>query len=315
MYKLISRRLLMQIPVLIGVTFLVFFIMSLSPGDPAAMILGDSASPEALEEVRENLGLNDPLLTRYFNYMGDAIKGDFGKSYITDLSIMDQIIKRFPNTIILAASSLLVALVIGIPIGIISAKNQYTLLDNVSTVVALFGVSIPNFWFGLILVIIFSLNLGWLPSANMGKGFIPLIKSLVLPSITLGTWATGMIVRMTRSSMLEVIRQDYIDTARAKGIKESVITIRHMLKNALIPIITVIGLQFGKLLGGSVLTETVFSWPGIGRYVVDSIKNKDTPAVLGSIIFIALVFSLVNLVVDILYAYADPRIKSQYKQN
>lgn len=315
MYKLISRRLMMQIPVLIGVTFLVFFIMSLSPGDPAAMILGDSASPEALEEVREDLGLNDPLLKRYVNYMGNAIKGDFGKSYISDLSIMEEILKRFPNTIILATASLIVALVIGIPIGIISAKNQYTLLDNVSTVVALFGVSVPNFWFGLILVIIFSLNLGWLPSANMGKGFIPLIKSLILPSITLGTWATGMIVRMTRSSMLEVIRQDYIDTARSKGIKEFTITIRHMLKNALIPIITVIGLQFGKLLGGSVLTETVFSWPGIGRYVVDSIKAKDTPAVLGSIIFIAIVFSLVNLVVDILYAYADPRIKSQYNRN
>lgn len=314
MYKLIIKRLLAQIPVLIGITFLVFFIMSLSPGDPAAIILGDSADPVALEAIRKDLGLNDPLLTRYIRYIVNALKGDFGKSYITDLNIMEQIGKRFPNTMILASASLLVALVIGIPIGIISAKRQYTLVDNVSTVVALLGVSIPNFWHGLIMVIIFSLNLRWLPSSGMGDGFIPLLKSLVLPSVTLGTWATAMIVRMTRSSILEVMRQDYIDTARSKGIKESVITLRHMLKNALIPIITVVGLQFGKLLGGSVLTETVFSWPGIGRFVVDSIKSKDTPAVLGAVIFIAIVFSLVNLAVDILYAFVDPRIKSQYSK-
>lgn len=314
MYKLIIKRLLTQIPVLIGITFLVFFIMSLSPGDPAAMILGDSADPAALEMIRQDLGLNDPLLTRYVRYIGNALKGDFGRSYITDLSIMEQISKLFPNTVILATASILVALLIGIPAGIISAKKQYTFIDNISTVVALLGVSIPNFWFGLIMVIIFSLNLRWLPSSGMGDGFIPLLKSMVLPSLTLGTWATAMIARMTRSSILEVMRQDYIDTARAKGIKESIITSRHMLKNALIPIITVVGLQFGKLLGGSVLTETVFSWPGIGRFVVDSIKNKDTPAVLGSVIFIAIVFSLVNLAVDILYAFVDPRIKSQYNK-
>lgn len=313
MYKFILKRLLMMIPVLIGVTFVVFFILAMTPGDPAKMILGDQATQESIDSLREELGLNDPLLVRYFHYMGGLVKGDMGTSYKNQLNVRDQILDRFPNTVLLAVAGMLVALVIGIPIGIISAKKQYTALDNVSTVLGLVGVSMPVFWLGLLLSLLFSLKLGWLPSSGMGQGFVPLLKSLILPAVTLGVGSAATILRMTRSSMLEVIRQDYISTARAKGIKESRVTIRHMLKNALIPIITVVGLQFGQLLGGAMLTETVFSWPGLGRFMVDSIKSKDTPMVLGAVIFMAVVFSLVNLCIDILYAYVDPRIKSQYK--
>ena len=292
MYKYILKRLLMMIPVLLGVTFIVFFILNLSPGDPAAMILGDQASEEALEMKREELGLNDPLLVRYGRYVVNMVQGDLGTSYKNDLSVWDQVMERFPN----------------------SAKKQYSAVDNVSMVLSLIGVSMPNFWFGLLVVIVFALNLGWLPSQGMGEGGVELLKSLVLPALTLGTGCAATITRMTRSSMLEVIHQDYIDTAKAKGVSERTITFRHMLKNALIPIVTAVGLQFGTLLGGAMLTETVFSWPGLGRLMVDSIKSKDIPMVLGSVIFMAVMFSIVNLMVDIIYAFVDPRIKSLYKK-
>lgn len=314
MYKYIIKRLLMLIPVIIGVTFIVFFILNLSPGDPAAIILGDQASAEALAMKREELGLNDPLLIRYGRYLVRMLHGDLGTSYKNSLSVWDQVISRFPNTAMLAVAAILVALAIGIPVGIISAKNQYSALDNISMVTALIGVSMPSFWMGLLLVIVFALKLGWLPSQGMGQGLTPLLKSLVLPAVTLGTSAAATITRMTRSSMLEVIRQDYIDTARAKGVSEKIITYRHMLKNAMIPIITAVGLQFGTLLGGAMLTETVFSWPGLGRLMVEAIKSKDIPLVLGSVIFLAVMFTVVNLAVDIVYAFVDPRIKSQYKR-
>lgn len=314
MYKYIIKRILMLIPVLIGVTFLVFFIMALRPGDPAVMILGDGATDESVAMLREEIGLNDPLFVRYGHYMVNLVKGDMGTSYKNQMDVMDQILVRFPNTVLLAVTGMIVALLIGIPIGIISAKKQYTFIDNFSMVFALIGVSMPNFWFGLVVVMIFSLQLGILPSSGMGEGFFNLVKSLILPALTLGTGAAATVTRMTRSSMLEVIRQDYISTARAKGISENQVTRRHMFKNALIPIITVVGLQFGYLLGGAVLTETVFSWPGLGRFMVDAIKTKDTPVVLGTVIFMSVVFSMVNLMVDILYAYVDPRVKSQYKR-
>lgn len=312
MHKYILKRILMLIPVLIGVTFLVFFIMALRPGDPAIIILGDGATDESVAQLRDELGLDDPLLVRYANYMADLLRGDMGKSYKNQLDVMDQILQRFPNTVLLAVTGMFVALLIGIPIGILSAKKQYTFIDNISMIAALIGVSMPNFWFGLVVVTIFSLGLGWLPSSGLGEGIVGGLKSLILPALTLGTGAAATVTRMTRSSMLEVIRQDYISTARSKGIKEAQVTHRHMFKNALIPIITVVGLQFGYLLGGAVLTETVFSWPGLGRFMVDAIKTKDTPIVLGTVIFMSVVFSMVNLGVDILYAFVDPRIKSQY---
>lgn len=313
MHKYVLKRFAMLIPVLIGVTFIVFFIMALTPGDPVTIILGDNATAENVAKLTEELGLNDPLIVRYAHYMGGLLKGDLGKSYSNQLSVLDQIMDRFPNTLILAAAAIFVSLLIGIPVGIISAKKQYTWIDNTSMIAALMGVSMPVFWLGLLLVIVFSLNLRWLPSQGMGQGFIGVLKSLILPAVSLGAGSAAMVTRMTRSSMLEVIRQDYIDTARSKGVKESTITIKHMLKNALIPIITVVGLQFGHLLGGAVLTETVFSWPGLGRFVVEAIKKKDTPSVLGAVIFLSVAFSIVNLLIDILYAYVDPRIKSQYK--
>ncbi len=312
MGKYILRRLVMMIPVLLGVTFIVFFIMSLTPGDPAAIILGDQASAEALAMKRAELGLNDPLLVRYATYMGNLLQGDLGTSYKNQISVAQQVWDKFPNTALLAIAGILVALVIGIPIGILSAKKQYTFMDTSSMIFSLIGVSMPNFWLGLLLSLLFALKLGWLPSQGMGSGFIPLMRSLVLPALTLGTGAAATVVRMTRSSMLEVIRQDYISTARAKGITEKQVTNKHMLKNALIPIVTAVGLQFGHLLGGAMLTETIFSWPGLGRLMVDSITSKDIPMVLGAVIFMATMFSFVNLLVDILYAFLDPRIKSQY---
>ncbi len=312
MGKYILRRLVMMIPVLLGVTFIVFFIMSLTPGDPAAIILGDQASSEALALKRIELGLNDPLLIRYATYMGNLLRGDLGTSYKNQISVAQQVWDKFPNTALLAIAGIFVALIIGIPIGILSAKKQYTFMDTSSMVFSLIGVSMPNFWLGLLLSLLFALKLGWLPSQGMGSGFIPLMRSLVLPALTLGTGAAATVVRMTRSSMLEVIRQDYISTARAKGITEKQVTKKHMLKNALIPIVTAVGLQFGQLLGGAMLTETIFSWPGLGRLMVDSITSKDIPMVLGAVIFMATMFSFVNLFVDILYAFLDPRIKSQY---
>ena len=314
MHKYILKRLLMLIPVILGVTFIVFFILNLSPGDPAAMILGEQATAEAIEMKREELGLNDPILVRYFNYMKDLLHGDMGVSYRNSISVWEQVTDRFPNTVVLAIAGILVALLIGLPLGILSAKKQNTIIDNISMVLSLIGVSMPNFWFGLLVVMLFSLKLGWLPSQGMGEGFVPLLLSLILPALTLGTGSAGSIARMTRSSMLEVIRQDYISTARAKGVDERTVTFQHMLRNALIPIITAVGLQFGGLLGGAMLTETVFSWPGLGRLMVENIKSKDIPMVLGCVVFLATMFTIVNLLVDIVYAFVDPRIKSLYKK-
>ena len=308
MRRYIGKRLLMMIPVLIGVSFLVFFILAVSPGDPTRMILGQQASQEAVEAMREELGLNDNLFVRYFHYMADAVQGDFGVSWKTKLEVLPQVLGYFPNTVILSLAGILVAILIGVPIGILSAKKQYTWVDNIATVLGLVGVAMPNFWLGLLLVMLFSLTLGWLPPSGMGQG-LELLPSLILPAITLGTGCAASIMRMTRSSMLESMRHD---TARAKGLKERYITRYHMFKNALIPIVTIIGLQFGMLLGGAALTETIFSWPGLGRFMIESIKSKDMPMVLGSAMFLAIMYSVVNLFVDILYAYVDPRIKAQY---
>ncbi|MGL5355851.1 MAG: nickel ABC transporter permease [Cetobacterium sp.] len=308
MHKYILKRILLLIPVLLGVSFLVFTIMSLTPGDPAQLILGESAPREAIEQLRREMGLNDPFLIQYFRFVKNAIVGNFGHSYTTGREVFGEIFSRFPNTLILAVLGIIIAVCIGIPLGIISATKQYTLIDSVSMIGALLGVSMPVFWLGLMLILTFSVNLRWLPSGGF-DGF----KSLILPSLTLGVGSAAIITRMTRSSMLEVIRQDYIRTARAKGVSEKVVINRHALKNALIPVITVVGLQFGGLLGGAVLTESVYSWPGVGRMMVDAIRQKDTPTVLAAVIFLAVTFSIVNLAVDILYAYVDPRIKSQYK--
>ncbi|MCJ8342285.1 MAG: ABC transporter permease [Cetobacterium sp.] len=308
MHKYILKRLVLLIPVLLGVSFLVFTIMSFTPGDPAQLILGENAPKEAILKLREEMGLNKPFLFQYFNFVKNAIFGDFGRSYTTGRDVFGEIFSRFPNTLVLAVLGVAISVLIGIPLGIISATKQYSLLDSVSMIGALLGVSMPNFWLGLMLILGFSVHLGWLPSGGFDSW-----KSVILPAITLGSGSAAIVTRMTRSSMLEVIRQDYIRTARAKGVAEKKVINKHALKNALIPVITVIGLQFGGLLGGAVLTESVYSWPGVGRMMVDAIRQKDSPTVLATVVFLAATFSIVNLLVDILYAYVDPRIKSQYK--
>lgn len=298
----------MLIPVIIGVTFIVYTIMFFTPGDPALIMLGETAPQEQVEKWREDMGLNDPFIVQYLRFLKNGVRGDFGRSYSTKKPVFDEVFSRFPATLKLTITGLIVAVAIGIPVGIISATKQYSAVDSISMVLALLGVSMPNFWLGLMLILLFSVKMGLLPSGG-DMGF----KSLILPAITLGTGVAAIITRMTRSSMLEVIRQDYIRTARAKGVMEKKVINKHALKNALIPVVTVIGLQFGYLLGGAVLTETVFSWPGVGRLMVEAIKQKDTPMVLASVIFMSVVFSIVNLLVDILYAFLDPRIKSQYR--
>lgn len=313
MLKYIIKRILLTIPVLIGATFLVFTIMSLTPGDPARIILGSNATSEALANLRESMGLNDPFLMRYFHFMLNLLRGDMGISFRNSQPVTGLIMGRLFNTVILATLGIIFSVIVGIPVGIISAIKQYSTLDNITMIITLFLTAVPTFWLALILVIIFSVNLGWLPASGMQHGFPNYLLSLILPTLTLGCGYAALIARTTRSSVLEVVRQDYIDTARAKGLAERSVIWTHMMKNALIPIVTVIGLNFGTLLGGSVLTESIFSWPGVGRFVVDSISYKDTPAVLGSVVTLAILFTLVNLFVDLLYAFLDPRIKSQYK--
>ena len=313
MWRYIIKRIIMLIPVMLATIFLVFFIMDQSDVDPAKVMLGEGATEESVAELREELGLNDPFLVRYARYVWGLLHGDMGKSYTYGTDVSDQILSRLPNTIILAASGVLFSILVGLPIGVIAARKQYSIFDNVSMVISLIGASAPAFWLGLLLVLGFSVNIKIFPPSGMGTGLGPLLMSLVLPAITIGTHGAATAARTTRSSMLEVIRQDYIDTARAKGSSETTITFRHMLRNALIPVITVVGLNFGVLLGGSVLTETVFAWPGIGRYVIESINKQDIPSVLGCVVTLSIMFTIVNLLVDILYAFVDPRIKSQYK--
>ena len=314
MLRYIFKRLLMLIPVILGITFVVFMLLSYAPGDPAEIILGQNANEEAIELLREDLGLNDPRLIRYFRYLGNLFKGDFGTSYKNNTSVAAEIAERLPNTILLATSGIFLSILIGIPVGIISAKKQFSIFDNISMVSTLIGASTPAFWLGLLFVIIFSLKLKWFPSSGMGDGIFPMLKSMALPCLTIAIGNAAIIARMTRSTMLEVIREDYVVTARSKGIGEGQITRVHMLRNAMIPVVTVIGVRFGALLGGSVMTETVFSWPGLGKHVVDAVQSRDMPTVLGCVVVLSIVFSLVNLFVDVIYACIDPRIKAQYKK-
>lgn len=314
MWKYIVKRLLLLIPVMLGTILVVFFIMDQSNVDPAKVMLGDAATEETIAQLHMELGLDDPFFVRYARYVVDLLHGDLGTSYSYHTPVASQIAARLPNTILLAGTAVLITIVVGIPIGVLAARKQYSVFDNVSTVLCLFGAASPAFWFGLILVLVFSLKLHILPASGMGKGFFNCLKSLILPAITIGASGTATVTRTTRSSMLDTIRQDYIDTARAKGTSEKVITRKHMLRNALIPVITAVGLNFGVLLGGSVLTETVFAWPGIGRYVIESIKTQDIPSVLGCVVTLSVMFTVVNVLVDILYAFVDPRIKAQYKR-
>lgn len=309
MIKYIFRRVISLIPVLIGVAFIVFSLLFLTPGDPARMTLGEEAPESAVKEFREKAGLNDPFFVQFGHYLYNAVvKQDIGHSYVTKRPVTDEIMSTFPSTIKLAALAMLFAVILGIPCGILSAIKQYSIFDTVAMVFAMIGLAMPVFWLGLLLILFFSVRLRWLPSSGFDT-----FDAMVLPSLTLAFQAMAMVTRMTRSSMLEVIRQDYIRTAKAKGQSESKIIWKHALPNALIPVVTITGLQFGSLLGGAVLTESIFSVPGVGRLMVESIKSRDYPVVQGGVLYVALAFSVVNLLVDLLYAYIDPRIKAQYK--
>ena len=288
-------------------SFLVYYIVDLAPGDVVDVISAADTPEEIKMEMREELGLNDPLLVRYGRYMAGMLRGDLGISAVSDQDVFHTYMEKLPKTILLAMAGTVVALMIAIPLGITAAVHQNSWRDSGSTVLGLLGLSMPNFWLGLLLILLFALRLGWFPSISDGS-----LKSLVLPAITVGTGQAAMIMRTTRSSMLEVIRQDYLRTVRAKGVPEKVVINKHALKNALIPIITVIGTQIGTSLGGAVLTETVFSWNGVGRLIVESVRSRDTEMVCGAIIMTTLLSSVIMLIVDLLYAFVDPTIKARY---
>ncbi len=307
MYRYIIKRLIMLIPVLLGVAFVIFAIMNVAEGDPVYQVAGPDATEEQLEALREEMGLNGSLLQRYFRYIANLLRGDLGTSYISKMDVMKLYFQRLPNTLRLASIAMIVAVLISVPLGIVAAVNQNSWKDTIAMVLALLGLSMPNFWLGLLLIILFSLKLGWFPSGG-SEGII----SVVLPAVTVGVGLAALLTRTTRSSMLDVLRQDYLRTARAKGVSENKVVMHHALRNALIPIITIFGVQFSNVLGGSVLAETVFAWPGVGRLVVDAIDQRDIPTVTGALVMTTMLVTVVNLLVDIIYAYVDPRIKAQY---
>jgi len=332
MISYIIKRLLALIPVIIGVALVVFLIIHLIPGDPAQTMLGERATVESIERLRESMGLNQPLYVQFINFFRDLLRGDLGRSVMSNNPVIAEISVRFPATLELSFFAMIFAVVVGIPAGIFAATHQNSLFDNFSMLVALIGVSMPIFWLGLMLIWLFAVILGWLPpSSRLSVGiemeyitniliidsilqlnwaaFKNVLSHLILPAIALGTIPMAIVARMTRSSMLEVLKKDYIRTAYAKGLQDRIVVYKHALKNAFIPIITVVGLQFGVLLGGAVLTETIFSWPGLGKYLVDAIYARDFPVVQGGILFFAITFVFVNLLVDISYAAIDPRIE------
>lgn len=300
----IIRRLLIMIPVLFGISLIIFTIVRVIPGDPGVVLAGPHATKDVVEQIRVQLGLDKHPITQYFIFIKNLSRGDLGTSSRTGLPVTREIMARLPNTLLLALASMLVATILGVLTGIIAGVKQNSKFDYLSMLVALFGLSMPVFWLGLMLMLLFSIKLGWFPAVGAESA-----KHLVLPAITLGANSTAIIARMTRSSMLEVIRLDYIRTARAKGLTEKLVISRHALKNALIPVVTVIGLQTGTLMGGAVLTEIVFAWPGIGRLLVEAILSRDYPVVQGVVLVVATMFIFINLIVDILYSYLDPRIR------
>ncbi len=303
MGKYIIRRLILAIPVLIGVSIIAFMILHLSPGDPAQLLAGEDATQEDIQILRERFGLDQPLPIQYFRFIKGMVTGDLMSMKFNE-PVLDIVGKRLKNTLLLSFFSITIAIIVGVVAGVLSAVYRYSIIDYISSIAALLGVSMPVFWWGLILILFFSVTLRWLPSGGMGGW-----KTFILPAVVLGTASAGIIARMTRSSMMDVLRQDYITTARSKGLAHRIIIRRHALRNALIPTVTVIGLQFGYMLAGAVLTESVFAWPGVGRLLVTSIMSRDYPVVQTTLVMVALTFVLVNLAVDILYAYLDPRIR------
>ena len=307
MLKYIGKRLLWMLPVVLGLSFILFTIMDLTPGDPARVILGEYASQEDVDALREEMGLNDNFFVRYGKYIVSAVTGDLGQSYRTGVPVVEEIAARFPVTLKIAVMAMFIAVFIGIPVGIISAVRQYSFADIVATMSALAFTSIPAFWLGLLLILLLSVQLHLLPAIGSDSW-----KHLIMPSVSLAAAQMATIMRMTRSTMLEVIRQDYIRTAKAKGAEPRRIIFHHAIKNALLPVITTVGLSISNLLGGALIIENVFGISGLGTLMVNSVKSKDAPMLIGSVMFAAVVAGLVNLSVDVLYTYIDPRIKAQF---
>ncbi len=310
MYRYVLRRILQLLPVLFIVTFIIFFIMYLAPGDPASIILGPTATPEAIKQMNKDLGFYDPFFTRFFRYIYNAVfKLDFGMSYKTKEAVFKEISSRIPISLSIAFNGILLSALIGIPLGILSAVKQYSLWDTVPTIISMIFAAMPLFWLGMLLLYIFSLKLGWLPSFGVGSW-----RHYILPMLAIGLPYAARQLRFTRSSMLETIREDYVRTARAKGAPERTVIWKHALNNALLPVITILGTNFGNLFGGAVVTEALFSIPGIGTLLVTGINTRDLPIVMASVITIAVIYSLIMLAVDLTYAYIDPRIKAKFSK-
>lgn len=311
----ILKRLLSAIPVLLGITVIVFLIMALIPGDPATAILGSYATPENVEKLNRDLGLDKPLVQRYFIWLGNMLQGDFGRSFSLNRPVLDEIVERFNATLILAGTAFVLASLLGILAGVVSAARQYGFADKLITFTVLIGISIPSFFLGMMMILIFAVNLRWLPVSGMyaiyGGGDLPdLLRHLIMPATALAVVATGVIARMARSAMLEVLRQDYISTARAKGVPERRVILAHALKAAMVSIIPVLGLQAGFVLSGAVYIEIVFQWPGVGRMLVDAILKRDILLVQGGVVFVAACYVLFNIAVDVAQSLLDPRIKT-----
>lgn len=309
MSRYILKRILLMIPVFLAVSFVVYFLMDLAPGDIISMMAPQDATEVEIEMMRKEMGLHGTLIQRYIRYMGNLVKGDLGISLSMKRPVKDIFLERFPATLKLAFGSIFVAMLISIPLGIAAATHHRSKLDGFSMVIAMLGLSMPSFWLGLLLIILISLKMGLLPSGG-SSGFV----SIILPAVTLGAAQAGNLTRITRSSMLEVIRQDYLRTARAKGVDERTVIYRHALKNALIPILTILGSTLGQALGGAVAVETIFAWPGIGRLTVSAINSRDMTLATGCIILFTVFFAFTILIVDIAYAYVDPRIKARYSK-
>ncbi len=303
-YTYIIRRILATIPVLLGVSLLVFLMLHAIPGDPVRLIVGEFAPQETVDAITRQLGLDRPLHVQFFNFLSNAVRGDLGRSLITNRDITQEIVNRFPLTFKIAVLAVLLQIIIGLGLGIMAALNHRKILDNVAMIGALLGVSMPSFWLALLLMLVFGVGLKWLPISGY-FGF----KSLILPAVTLGLLTGARIARMTRSSVLEVLNQDFVRTARAKGLKERIVIYKHVLKNALIPIVTLVGMSFGSLLGGAIITETVFALPGIAQLAINGINRRDFPMVQGVVLVIAVSFTLCNLLVDVVYSVLDPRIR------
>jgi peptide/nickel transport system permease protein/oligopeptide transport system permease protein len=303
LFAFIVRRLVLSIPTLLGVMIVVFLLLYVAPGDPVQDMVGERADAETIARLRKELHLDEPVMKQFALYTGGVLRGDLGRSYITQRPIIQDIRERFPKTLLLAGSAMLLASILGITIGVLSSRNPGGWFDRLSLGLAYLGISFPVYWVGLILILIFAVTLKWLPPSGYGG-----IKYLILPAVALGSRSIAFLARVTRSAMLDVLGSDFVRTARAKGLREQVVVMRHALRNALIPIVTVLGLDFGYYLTGSILTETIFSWPGIGRYVVNAIARRDLPAISGTVLFLSFVFVLVNLLTDLAYAKADPRV-------